>query len=63
MKAEIHHAFCDNINTPGVFKAIDDQINRVNVYIGNKEAKYTLMKKAYDFLIEPFNVMGLIYTV
>ena len=35
-RIKIHEAFCDNINTPGVLKAIDDQIKKVNNYIGNK---------------------------
>lgn len=31
-KVQIHEAFCNNINTPGVIKAIDDATKKVNTY-------------------------------
>lgn len=44
-----------------MIKAIDEQMKRVNKYIALKEAKFSLIQKAYDILIQPFDVMGLSY--
>lgn len=45
-KILIHEAFCNNINTPGVLKAIDDAIKKVNTYASGEEPKKLLLEKA-----------------
>lgn len=37
-------------------------MKKVNKYISAKDAKFSLIQKAYDILIQPFDVMGLSYS-
>jgi cysteinyl-tRNA synthetase len=60
-KSRVYEAFCDNINTPGVVHEIDEAIKRTNIYLLSKTRKITLLEKAYEAIIKPFNSMGLDY--
>lgn len=59
--AGIHRSFCDNINTPGVIKEVDEAIKLTNIYFSLKDKKVTLLQKAQRVLSRPFQVMGLQY--
>jgi len=60
-KTRIYEAFCDNINTPGVFDEVDEAIRRTNKYIATETKKITLLEKAYRIISQPLKVMELEY--
>ena len=61
-RTKIHDAFCDNINTPAVFKQIDELIKKVNIYKISKTAKITLLTRAQSLINQIFRVIGLDYS-
>lgn len=62
LKIKIHEEFCNNIHTPGVLEALDEGINKANVYLASPTPKYTLINKALDIFTSNFAKIGLFYS-
>lgn len=56
-KLKVHESFCNNFNTPGVIKEIDELITAVNAYLNQGPAKFTLLTSIYDYIKFIFKVI------
>lgn len=63
VQTEVHHALCDNFNTPAVIALLQDLMNAVNVYVATRSEEHVrgpLVLKAAHYVHRLISVFGLV---